>query len=146
MKIIDLKPKTGNVELIATVTHVDEPREFDKAGSKGRVAKATIKDETGTCKLTLWNEQIDDIRQGEKVKITSGWADEYKGEMQVSAGKFGRIEILERDETIIEAIQHKRVSDEKQSVMKKANKEMEEENLYSDNDEIVFDADDEDII
>ena len=145
MKINELQPKTGNVDLIATVTHIDAPRGFEKQGSKGRVAKATIKDETGECKLSLWNEQIDQIKKGEKIKITGGWADEYKGEIQLTSGKFGKIEILERDETILEAITpHSHPKKEEKPETKK--NLFDEEELYSDNDEIVFDADDEDII
>ena len=148
MKISELQPKTGNVELIVTVTHVDASREFEKSGVKGKVAKATIKDETGECKLSLWNEQIDEIKKGEKIKITGGWADEYKGEIQVSSGKFGKIEVLERDETIDEAItpnytHHKKEEDKKVEPKKNL---FDDEELYSAEDEVVFDADDEDII
>lgn len=147
MKINELKPKTGNVDLTVTVTHVEEPREFDKGTTKGRVAKATIHDETGSCKLTLWNEQIDEIKVDEKIKITNGWADEYKGEIQVSAGKYGKIEILERDETIKEALDQKKKLEAKQKVMEKSNKEIKDEGeIYSPEDRIMFDADDEDII
>ena len=145
MKINELVPKTGNADLIVVVTSVETPREFEKSGVKGRVAKATIHDETGTCKLTLWNEQIDIIKKGEKIKITNGWVDEYKGEIQVSSGKFGKIEVLEHDETIMEAIapheHHKK--DEKPQEKKNI---FDDEELYSDNDEVVFDADEEDII
>lgn len=145
MKINELKPKTGNIELIATVTQIDSPREFEKSGVKGKNAKATIHDETGECKLTLWNEQIDLVKKGEKIKIINGWADEWKGELQLSTGKFGTIEILEKDETIMEAItphEHK-PKEEKQETKKNI---FDEEDLYSDNDEVVFDADEEDII
>ncbi len=136
MKINELKPKTGNVEIIATVVNVDTPREFDKDGKKGKVGKATIKDETGECKLTLWNEETEKIKSGERIRITNGWADEYKGEMQVSAGKFGKIEVVEREETLQEAI----------SQNKKETKQDDNEDLYSVEDEVVFDADDDDII
>lgn len=148
MKINELVPKTGNIELTVTVTHVDQAREFEKPGSKGKVAKATIHDETGTCKLSLWNEQIDQIKQGQKIKITNGWADEYKGEIQVTSGKFGKIEVIEHDETINEAItphEHHHKKEEKPVESKKKNL-FDDEELYSENDEIVFDADDEDII
>jgi replication factor A1 len=136
MKINELKPKTGNVELTAIVISMDAARDFDKDGKKGKVAKAVIKDETGECKLTLWNEETDKIKVGEKIKIVNGWANEWKGEIDVSAGKFGKIEVIERDETIQEAILPK----------KKEEKKPDEENIYSEDDEVVFDADDDDII
>ena len=136
MKINELKPKTGNVDIVATVVNIDAPREFDKDGKKIKVVKATIKDETGDCKLTLWNEETEKIKNDDKIRITNGWADEYKGEMQVSAGKFGKIEVIEHDETIQEAIEQNKKEDKKDV----------NENIYYEDDEIVFDADDDDII
>lgn len=143
MKINELQPKTGNIDLIATVTHVDAPREFEKAGSKGKVGKATIHDETGTCKLTLWNEQTEFVKKGAKIKITGGWADEYKGELQLSTGKFGSLEVLEHDETIIEAVTHQKKEEEKEE---RKSHLKNDDDIYSADDEIVFDADEEDII
>lgn len=136
MKISELQPKTGDVELVATITEIGEIREFEKAGGKGRVAKATIKDETGECKLTLWNEQIDQVKVGSKIKITKGWADEWRDEMQISTGKFGSLEVLEHNATIEEATYPK---EEKETGVS-------EEEVYSDEDEVVFDADKDDII
>lgn len=146
MKISELKPKTGNVELTATVTHVEAPREFEKDGKKGKVAKAVIKDETGECKLTLWNEETERIKQGEKIKIINGWANEWKGEIDVSAGKFGKIEVLERDETIQEAIEQKEEKSEPVESKRALEKKEEYEDIYSEDDEVVYDADDDDII
>lgn len=134
MKINEIEPKTGDIELIATIMEIGDIREFEKSGSKGRVAKATIKDETGECKLTLWNEQIDQVTVDSKIKITKGWADEWQGEMQISTGKFGTMETLEHDATIEEATQPK-----------KEEPETTEENIYSEEDEVTFDSD-EDII
>ncbi|MBR9690572.1 hypothetical protein GOV08_02705, partial [Candidatus Woesearchaeota archaeon] len=97
MKINELEPKTGDVNLTAIVKEIGEVREFEKGGAKGRFAKAIIKDESGECKMTLWNEQVDEVTVGAKIKIFKGWADEWKGEMEVSTGKFGELEVLESD-------------------------------------------------
>ncbi|MFH1510752.1 MAG: OB-fold nucleic acid binding domain-containing protein [Candidatus Woesearchaeota archaeon] len=95
MQIKDLQPKQGNVDITLDITEVTEPREFQKFGKVGRVATATAKDETGTVKLSLWNEDIDKVRQGMKVNITNGYVNEYQGEMQLTTGKFGKLEIME---------------------------------------------------
>lgn len=92
--ISDLKAGDGNVELEAQVTEVSEPRTFEKFGREGRVAKATIKDESGEMTLTLWNEQIDKVKPGDKVKITKGYVGEFRGERQLSTGKWGQLEVL----------------------------------------------------
>ncbi len=92
--ITDIKPKTGNIDLVAEVTDIMEPREFSKFGKPGRVATATIKDDSGTVSLTLWNEQIDQVKVGDKIHIKNGWAGEWQGEVQLSTGRNGTIEIV----------------------------------------------------
>ena len=94
MHIKDLKPKMGNIDIVADVVSKSEPRTFDKFGKSGRVCDAQIKDATGEVKLTLWNEQVDQVDVGDKVHLTNGYADEFKGNLQVSTGKFGALEIV----------------------------------------------------
>ena len=94
MHIKDLKPKMGNVDIVADVVSKGEPRTFDKFGKQGRVCDAQIKDATGEVKLTLWNDQVDQVNVGDKVHITNGYADEFKGTLQVSTGKFGALETV----------------------------------------------------
>src|SRR3989344_1811796 len=94
MKIKDIQPNQGNVEITAEVTQKETPRTFEKFGKQGKVCNAILKDESGTIKLTLWNEDIDKVNQGDTIKLTNGWCSEFKSEKQLSTGKFGKIEIL----------------------------------------------------
>lgn len=94
MEIKDLQIRQGNVELTADVVDVSEPREFEKFGKKGKVASATIKDATGQVKLSLWNEQVDQVKPGQKIKITNGYVNEWQGEPQLTTGKMGKLEIV----------------------------------------------------
>ncbi|MEA2037710.1 MAG: SOSS complex subunit B family protein [Nanoarchaeota archaeon] len=104
MAIKDLQAKQGQVDLIAEVTEKGDIREFEKFGKKGKVCNAKIKDATGEMSLTLWNEQIDQIKTGQKIHIINGWVSEWQGEKQLSTGKFGQLEIVgEGDETTDEA-------------------------------------------
>lgn len=98
MNINELKPKMGKIEITAEVTEKGEPRTFEKFGKQGKVCDAQIKDETGGVKLTLWNDQCDQVNVGDKIKISNGYADEYKGTMQVSTGKFGSLEVVGKAE------------------------------------------------
>jgi len=94
MTIAELQPRQGNVNIEVTVTEIATPREFNKFGKAGRVANAKIKDESGEMTLTLWNEQLDQVKVGDKVKITNGWVSEWQGEKQLSTGKFGTLEVI----------------------------------------------------
>jgi replication factor A1 len=57
------------------------------------VASAVIADETGTVKLTLWNEQIDQVNVGNTVKIENGYVSSFRGEIQLNIGKFGKLTV-----------------------------------------------------
>lgn len=100
MAIKDLKIREGNVDIIVDVVDVGEVREFEKFGKSGRVATAIVKDETGDIKLTLWNENIDNVKAGDKVHIINGYVSEWQGEPQLTTGKLGKLEVVgESEET-----------------------------------------------
>ncbi|MBS3123431.1 hypothetical protein J4437_02215 [Candidatus Woesearchaeota archaeon] len=95
MAIKDLKANSGNVDIVAEVVSKEEPRSFEKFGKKGQVCNAQLADATGKVKMTLWNDEIDTVKVGDKIHLQNGWCSEFKGEKQVSAGKFGKIEIMQ---------------------------------------------------
>jgi len=94
MQIKDLQAKTGNVDIILDIASVETPREFNKFGKSGKVANAKAVDATGQIKISLWNEQIDLIKPGAKIHITNGWVNEWQGELQLTTGKFGKLEVI----------------------------------------------------
>lgn len=94
MKINELKPRMGKIELTASVKEIGQVREFDKFGKKGRVCNATISDESGETKLTLWNDEVEKVKAGDTIKVTNGYVNEFQGEMQLTAGKFGKLEVV----------------------------------------------------
>lgn len=94
MKISELKPRQSNVNVEVEVVELGEIREFQKFGRPGRVCTATVKDDSGQIKLTLWNEDIDKAKPGTKIRITNGYVNEFQGEMQLTAGRFGKLEIV----------------------------------------------------
>ncbi len=92
MKISELKAGTGNVSVEGEINTKEEARDvITKFGKKMRVANATLKDSSGEIVLSLWGEDADKYAQGDNVKIENGWVSEYKGNAQLSAGKFGKI-------------------------------------------------------
>ena len=76
MKIKELKAKQGKVDIEVEIVSVDEPREFQKFGNSGKVANATAKDDSGEIKVSLWNDQVDQVKAGDKIKITNGYVNE----------------------------------------------------------------------
>jgi len=95
MKISQLKDGMRNVNVSAKVLDISEPREVrSKFGNETfRVATATIGDETGTIKLTLWNEQIDKVNVDDTVSVENGYIKTFRGEIQLNVGKYGRLNV-----------------------------------------------------
>ena len=94
MEIKDLKPKQGSVDIIVDVIDVGDVREFNKFGKPGKVANAVAKDKTGDIKLTLWNEDIERVKSGDKIHLTNGYVSEWQGEMQLTTGRMGKLEVV----------------------------------------------------
>jgi len=119
MQVKDLKPRLGNVNIELEVIEVGETREFQKFGNTGKVANATAKDDTGQIKVSLWNEDVGKIKAGDKIRITNGWVSEFQGEMQLSAGRLGKLEVIGQEEE----------AGAKKEKKKPAKKEYEEEDV-----------------
>ena len=94
MKISELTPGTGNVTIEAEVVGVEKPRELNKNGRALRVANVTIKDDSETISLVLWNDQIDKIQEGSKISITNGYVNTWQDKLQLTLGKFGKLDVL----------------------------------------------------
>ena len=95
MKISELEFNQRKVEVEAVVQEISSVKEFNKFGKPGRVAAATIKDDSGSIQLTLWNEQIDMVKKGDKIKIKNGYIKEWQGEKQLNVGRYGELEVVE---------------------------------------------------
>jgi len=95
MKISELKPGTKDVVIEAEIEEIGPVREFNKFGNPGKVANATIIDDSGKIQLTLWNDQIDQVKVGSKIKIVNGFVNEWQGQPQITSGKFGTLEVIE---------------------------------------------------
>jgi len=89
-----LKAGQGKVDIEVEVVDISDVRTFSKFGKDGRVATAKVKDESGEIDLTLWNENIDDVSVGDKLKIENGYVSEFQGNTQLTAGKYGTLSVV----------------------------------------------------
>ena len=83
------------VSIEAKVVEKTETREVTSRykNETYNVATAMIADDTGTIKLTLWNEQINQVNVENKVKIENGYVSSFRGELQLNVGKFGSLSV-----------------------------------------------------
>ena len=142
MKISELKPKTGSINLEFEIAEKGEIREFNKFGRSGKVCNAVAQDSSGKVKLTLWNEDVDKVNVGDKVKLTEGYVGEYQGEMQLSTGRGGKLEVIGKaDGTSAPAAEKKSPSEKPSKNGVKTPRELEDDD--SDDDSDTDDVDEE---
>lgn len=93
--IKDLHDGAKRVDVQAQVVEKGDPREVRSRfkDETYRIVDAVIADETGSIKLTLWNEQADMVNVGDKIKIENGYVTSFKGEIQLNVGKFGKLTV-----------------------------------------------------
>lgn len=99
-KISELTPESKRVNISAKVLAISEPREIpNRFGPTNRVAEATIADNSGTVILSLWNDQIGTINQGDNIRIENGYVSLVRGHIRLNTGKYGKITPAEEDIT-----------------------------------------------
>jgi replication factor A1 len=96
MNISQLKPKSSVDKIELTIVEKEEARGYiSRLGVKGKVCNAVAKDDAGKrIGLTLWNEEIEKVDVSDRIQILNGWVKEWNGNLEISAGRFGKLEVL----------------------------------------------------
>ena len=95
-KIVDLKAGMKRVDLKAEVLKLSEPKMvYTRFGTTAYVSNALIKDETGSMKMNLWNQQISSIHQGDIINIKDGKVTWFRGERQLMLGRNGSVSVTQ---------------------------------------------------
>lgn len=96
MLVKDLRPESKVDVIELTVREKGAIRDFStRTGSTGKVCDAKAVDVDGSeVSISLWNDEIDRVQANDRIRITNGWVREWRGNMQVSAGRYGKLEVL----------------------------------------------------
>jgi len=98
-QISDLRDREG-ASLEARVVKIYDTREFNrKDGTTGYLRKILIEDDSGSCQLTLWDDDIGlpenvGIDEGSRLALINCYVKISDFGVDVTKGKIGRIEIL----------------------------------------------------
>ncbi len=95
MKVSELTSASRRVEIRLRILSLESPREVQTRYGKARVTTALAGDETGIIKLSVWNEDIDLIDEDTVVEIHNGFVRSFRGELELSAGKFGELVVID---------------------------------------------------
>jgi len=100
-RIVPVKQKVSDLKhgesayLEVKVQEIKESREFKrKNGSSGQVVNIIVFDETGKCRLTLWDEDVEAVKSGiitndSKIKIVNGYVKVTDFGTEISCGRWG---------------------------------------------------------
>jgi len=95
MKVKDLKADAKVDELVILIKEMGEVRDVNTFRGASKVCDAKGVDDDGEeIQISLWNDEIDKVHVNDRLRIVNGWVRQWRGNMQVSAGRFGKLEIV----------------------------------------------------
>jgi len=97
VKVADLDPRSRRINVIVKVVSKSEPRETVSRidGTNHRVVDALVGDETGSVYMTLWDDNIEKIKENDVIKVKNAYVSLFKGSMRLNIGRFGSFESAE---------------------------------------------------
>ena len=85
----------NSANLAVQVEEIGKVREFSrKNGTRGQVVNITISDTTGQCRLTLWDKEVEYVRNGQiqsgsRMRIVNGYVKVTDFGVEVNLGRWG---------------------------------------------------------
>lgn len=94
VKVGELTPASRAVNVIAKVVSKTEIRNIaaGRDGAPHRVCDALVGDETGCVYLTLWDDNIEKVNEGDTISIGNGYVNLFRGNMRLNIGRYGTLE------------------------------------------------------
>ena len=96
-KIGELNPSSRAVNVLAKLISKSEIRNVaaGRDGEPHKVSDAMVGDETGCIYLTLWDDNIEKVKDGDTILIKNGYINLFRGNMRLNVGRYGTLEISE---------------------------------------------------
>ena len=96
LKVEDLKVGMKKVSLKAKVLEIPKSKVvYTRFGTWTSVSNALIGDETGSIRMSLWNQQINTVSKGDVIDIKNSKVARFNGELQLKLGRSGNLCIIE---------------------------------------------------
>jgi replication factor A1 len=97
-KVGELNPSSRAVNVLAKVVSKSEVRNVaaGRDGEPHKVSDAMVGDETGCIYLTLWDDNIDKVKEGDTVNVKNGYINLFRGNMRLNIGRYGTLEMAEQ--------------------------------------------------
>ncbi|MCW4013345.1 MAG: OB-fold nucleic acid binding domain-containing protein [Candidatus Bathyarchaeota archaeon] len=101
-KIGSLSESMGSVNVAAIASQIGDEREFVRRdGTEGKVVSVLLEDDTGTVRLSLWDDDADkatEIENGAMIVVENGYTRSgFGGGVELNVGRNGRVHIDPED-------------------------------------------------
>ncbi len=98
VKVGELNPSSRAVNVLVKIVSKSEIRNIPagRDGEAHRVCDALVGDETGSVYLTLWDDNIEKIKEGDTVLVKNGYINLFRGNMRLNIGRYGTMEPSEK--------------------------------------------------
>lgn len=86
--IKEAKNQRNNIDVEGTIKDISEPRTVDTRYGQSQVCDAYLEDDAGDrIKLSLWGDDIDKVKNEDRVSITGGYTNTFRNEVQLNIPK-----------------------------------------------------------
>lgn len=93
----ELDPEDDDIEITGEIAELPTPRAVSTQYGQKKIVTCTFEDDTGEIDLTLWEEEIEAVEEGNRVKITGAYVREWADDIQLNIGRDGNIEVVEEE-------------------------------------------------
>jgi replication factor A1 len=94
-KISELYYRMRGINVKAKIIEIPPAQQVQtRFGTKVYVSNVKIADETGSIRLSLWNDQIDNFHVGDEIELKNCYIFRYRGELQLRLGRKGTLSII----------------------------------------------------
>ena len=103
LKVKEIHPGMNNVSVLIKVVQRYETREFNSNGRQGKVCSLFVGDETGTTRLTFWNDKvdlIDGVKVGDVLLVKESYVKENNGRKELHMGRNATVDVNPEGESV----------------------------------------------
>ncbi|MCD6368843.1 MAG: DNA-binding protein [Thermoproteales archaeon] len=94
MQIKELRNGMRGVDVEGVIKELGKTRNVVTMYGPAKVMNAVLEDDTGRIILSLWNDDIEKVSVGDKVRIENGYVTSFRGRLQLNVGRRGKITVL----------------------------------------------------
>ncbi len=91
----ELDPADDDIEITGTIAELPTPRAVSTQYGQKKIVTCVFEDDTGSIDLTLWEEEIEAVEEGDEVHITGAYVREWADDIQLNIGRDGNIKVVE---------------------------------------------------